>query len=441
MISVSGIRGIVGRSLTVPVLVDYASAFGRFLGPGPIVVGRDARQSGPWVMDAVTAALVGVGRTVLDVGAVPTPAVQVAVEQHHAAGGVIISASHNPTPWNALKLLGPTGEFLDAELSKRYLATVGQPGAWATAEQLGGVRDAEGAIARQVELALALPWIEKAKWPRAPIVAVDGCRSVGGLATPRALRELGCTVIEVDCTPDGAFTRGLEPVPENLGALGKAVTEGKADFGLAHDPDADRCALVGPDGVPFGEEATLALAVAVALARTPGPVVTNLSTSRMVEDLAEAKGVPCHRTKVGEAHVVTGMKAFKAVIGGEGNGGVIAPRAHYGRDGTVAAAMACQAWADAGGSLARAVQTLPAYVMMKAKLDGVRDFPERATDLERLFEGYALDRTDGLRFSRDRAWIHVRPSGTEPIVRLIAESPDRTTTTQLIDRARTAFVA
>jgi phosphomannomutase len=280
MISVSGIRGIVGRSLTVPVLVEYASAFGRFLGPGPIVVGRDARASGPWVMDAVTAALVGVGRTVLDVGPVPTPAVQVAVEQHHAAGGVIISASHNPTPWNALKLLGPTGEFLDAELSKRYLATVGQPGAWATSEELGSVRDAEGAIARQVELALALPWIEKAKWPRAPVVAVDGCRSVGGLATPRALRELGCAVIEVDCTPDGAFTRGLEPVPENLAALGRAVTEGKADFGLAHDPDADRCALVGPDGVPFGEEATLALAVSVALARTPGPVVQNLSKSR-----------------------------------------------------------------------------------------------------------------------------------------------------------------
>ena len=441
MISVSGIRGIVGRSLTVPVLVDYAAAFGRFLGPGAVVVGRDARPSGPWVFDAVAAALCGVGRDVLDVGPVPTPAVQVAVEQHRAAGGIVISASHNPTPWNALKLLGPTGEFLDAEASARYLATVGQAGAWATYERLGAARPVPGAIDRQVELALAHPALERARWPRPPIVAVDGCRSVGGLATPRALRELGCRVIEVDCEADGAFTRGLEPIPENLGALGEAVRAGKADFGLAHDPDADRCALVGPDGVPFGEEATLALAVAVVLARTPGPVVTNLSTSRMVEDLAEERGVPCHRTKVGEAHVVTGMKRYGAAIGGEGNGGVIAPEAHLGRDGTVAAALACQAWADADGDLARAVQRLPSYVMMKAKLDGIRDFPERARELERLFEGYALDRTDGLRFSRDRAWLHVRPSGTEPIVRLIAESPERDTTTQLIDRARTAFLA
>jgi phosphomannomutase len=445
MISVSGIRGIVGRSLTVPVLVDYAAAFGRFVGPGPVVVGRDARASGPWVFEAVAAALCGTGCDVLDVGAVPTPAVQVAVLDQKAVGGIVISASHNPAPWNALKLLGPSGEFLDAEASKRFLAGVGQgnekSGAWVTHEALGQVRRAPGAIESQVRRALAHPALERNRWPSAPKVVVDGCSSVGGLSTPRALRELGCDVIELDCTPDGQWKRGLEPTPENLGALGSAVVTGGAAFGIAHDPDADRCALVGPDGVPFGEEATLALAVAVVLARRAGPVVTNLSTSRMTEDLAEAKGVPFHRTRVGEAHVVTGMKDFGAVIGGEGNGGVIAPEAHLGRDGTVAAVLACQAWADAGGDLARAVQQLPAYVMMKAKLDGVRDFPERAKDLETLFQGFALDRTDGLRFSRDRAWLHARPSGTEPIVRLIAESPDRTTTTELIERARRAFAA
>lgn len=441
MVSVSGIRGVVGESLTVPVLVDYAAAFGRFLGDGPVVLGRDARASGPWVCAVVSAALAGVGRDVIDVGAVPTPAVQVAVLDHGGAGGIVVSASHNPAPWNALKLLDARGEFLDADASARYRARVGESGPWVGHAALGRVRTAAGAVDAQVARALAHPALERSAWPRAPRVVVDGCRSVGGLATPQALRALGATVIELDCVPDGRFTRGLEPVPENLGALGRAVVEAGADFGLAHDPDADRAALVGPGGDPAGEEATLALAVRVVLARRPGPVVTNLSTSRMVEDLAEAAGVPCLRTAVGEAHVVTGMRAAGAVIGGEGNGGVIAPEAHLGRDGTVAAVLVAQAWADAGGDFAAAVRSLPRYVMMKQKLDGVRDWPERARELVTLFGEYALDRTDGLRFARDRAWLHARPSGTEPIVRLIAESPDAAATEELLARARRAFTA
>ncbi|MEO6463083.1 MAG: phosphoglucosamine mutase, partial [Candidatus Eisenbacteria bacterium] len=343
MVSVSGIRGVVGDSLTVPVLVDYAAAFGRFLGAGAVVVGRDARPSGPWVFDVVQGALRGVGRDVIDVGAVPTPAVQVAVLEHGAAGGIVVSASHNPVPWNALKLLDANGEFLGAESSLRYRALVGTAGAWATHEELGTLTRAAGAVEAQVRRALAHPALEPGGWPRAPRIVVDGCRSVGGLATPAALRALGATVVELDCEPDGQFTRGLEPIPENLGALGRVVVEAGADFGLAHDPDADRTALVGPDGTPCGEEATLALAVRAVLARRKGPVVTNLSTSRMIEDLALAAGVPFARTAVGEAHVVTGMRAAGAVIGGEGNGGVIAPEAHLGRDGTVAAVLVTQA--------------------------------------------------------------------------------------------------
>jgi len=441
MVSVSGIRGVVGDSLTVPVLVDYAAAFGRFLEGGAVVIGRDSRPSGPWVCDVVTAALRGVGCDVIDVGPVPTPAVQVAVLEHQAAGGIVVSASHNPGPWNALKLLDARGEFLDADASARYRATVGREGAWATHEGLGTRREAAGAVADQVRRALAHPDLAPRAWPRRPRIVVDGCRSVGGLSTPLALREIGAEVVELDCVPDGLFTRGLEPVPENLGALGRAVVEAGADFGLAHDPDADRCALVGPDGIPVGEEATLALVVRVVLARRKGPVVTNLSTSRMVEDLAEAAGVPCARTAVGEAHVVTGMRRDGAVIGGEGNGGVIAPEAHLGRDGTVAAVLVAQAWADAGGDFAAAVRSLPRYVMMKDKVDGVRDWPERARELRTLFAECALDTTDGLRFARDRAWLHVRPSGTEPIVRLIAESPDAAATQELLARARRAFAA
>jgi phosphomannomutase len=441
MVSVSGIRGVVGDSLTLPVLVDYASAFGRFVGPGPVVVGRDARPSGPWVFQAVAAALAASGCDVLDVGAVPTPAVQVAVIEHGARGGIVISASHNPAPWNALKLLDARGEFLDAESSGRYRASVGQDGPWVAFDRLGRVADAPGAIAAQVNRALALSDLDRARWPRPPKVVVDGCRSVGGLATPVALRELGCTVIEHDCVADGAFTRPLEPLPAHLTALSAKVREERADFGVAHDPDADRAALVGPDGEPCGEESTLALAVKVVLARRKGPVVTNLSTSRVIEDLAQAAGVPCTRTAVGEAHVVTGMRQVSAIIGGEGNGGVIDPEAHLGRDGTVAAVLACQAWADAGGDLAAAVRALPRYVMMKDKLEGVTDWPARARDLRASFGDWSLDETDGLRFAKDAAWIHVRPSGTEPIVRLIAESPDAGVTQDVLARARRAFAA
>jgi phosphomannomutase len=439
MVSVSGIRGVVGDSLTVPVLVDYAAAFGRYVGPGRVVVGRDARPSGPWVMQAVAAALAGVGCDVLDVGAVPTPAVQVAVLEFEAQGGIVISASHNPAPWNALKLLDARGEFLDAASSARYRATVGGDGPWVAFDALGEVRAEGGAIAAQIRRALALAELERARWPRAPKVVVDGCRSVGGLATPRALRELGCEVVELDCVPDGAFTRPLEPLPENLGELGRLVAQERADFGIAHDPDADRAALVGPDGVPLGEERTLALAVKTTLARRKGPVVTNLSTSRVIEDLCAAAGVPCTRTAVGEAHVVTGMKQVSAVIGGEGNGGVIAPAAHLGRDGTVAAVLTCQAWADAGGDLAAAVRALPRYVMMKAKLEGVTDWPARAQDLRKAFGDFDLDETDGLRFARGTAWLHVRPSGTEPIVRLIAEAEQESVTLDLLARARRTF--
>ncbi len=441
MVSVSGIRGVVGDSLTVPVLVDYASAFGRFVGPGKVVVGRDARPSGPWVFQSVAAALAGTGCDVLDVGAVPTPAVQVAVIEHGAVGGIVISASHNPAPWNALKLLDSNGEFLSAEASRRYREGVGASGPWVAYDKLGAVTATAGAIEAQVRRALALPEVERKSWPRAPKVVVDGCRSVGGLATPPALRELGCEVFELDCVADGAFTRPLEPLPAHLTALSAMVLAERADFGLAHDPDADRAALVGPDGVPCGEEATLALAVKVTLARRKGPVVTNLSTSRVIEDLAAAAGVPCTRTAVGEAHVVTGMRAVNAVIGGEGNGGVIAPLAHLGRDGTVAAVLACQAWADHGGDLGAAVRALPRYVMMKDKLDGVTDWPSRARDLRASFGDWTLDETDGLRFARGAAWIHVRPSGTEPIVRIIVEANDASVAQDLLARARRAFAA
>jgi len=273
-------------------------------------------------------------------------------------------------------------------------------------------------------------------------VAVDGCASVGGIAVPALLESLGAEAVKLDCVPDGAFTRELEPLPEHLGALGAIVRESRADFGVAVDPDADRAAFVDGEGVPLGEEYTVALGTAVALAHTPGPVVTNLSTSRIVDAVCGRFGVPLHRTPVGEAHVVAGMKARQAVAGGEGNGGMILPAAHYGRDALVAVALVAHAVATGGIPLRALADALPRYHMIKAKI-ARPDVPwERLADgLRASFADHAVDAADGLRFSRGDEWLHVRSSGTEPVVRLIAESPTDARTKALVETARGALAA
>jgi len=439
MISVAGIRGIVGASLTPPVVARFAAAFARGLEPGPVVVGRDARRSGPMVLRAVAAGLTGAGRDMIDIGLATTPATQIAVEETHAAGGVILTASHNPSEWNALKFLSGRGEFLDAEtgavVRRRYESG---DGLWEPFDRLGGESQESRALEWHLKRVLALPVVDGPAIRRRHLkVAVDGCASVGGVAVPRLLRDLGCEVVELDCTPDGRFTRELEPLPEHLGALGRTVRESRADFGVALDPDADRAAFVDADGVPLGEEYSLALAAQVVLAAHKGPVVTNLSTSRIIDAVCAHAGVALHRTPVGEAHVVAGMRAHGAIVGGEGNGGVILPAAHYGRDGLVAAALVCQALAASRATLRALADTLPKLSMVKSKL-GRPDEPwERtAPRLREAFPEHAADAADGLRLSRDEEWVHIRPSGTEPVVRVIAESPSETRTRELVERAR-----
>jgi phosphomannomutase len=263
---------------------------------------------------------------------------------------------------------------------------------------------------------------------------------VGGIAVPALLAALGARVVELDCVPNGRFTRELEPLPEHLGALGRAVETSGADFGVAVDPDADRAAFVDHRGVPLGEEYTVALGSSVVLARRKGPVVTNLSTSRIVDSVCARYGVPLYRTPVGEAHVVAGMRAHGAVTGGEGNGGMIVPAAHYGRDALVAVALVAQALAESGGSLRDLADALPRYRMVKDKLARPDNSWERAAErLRQTFLGHGLETADGLRFSRDDEWLHVRPSGTEPVVRLIAESPSDERTRMLIEQARRAL--
>jgi phosphomannomutase len=444
MISVAGVRGIVGESLTPPVLARFAAAFGRLAPAGPIVVGRDARPSGPMVLRAVEAGLMAAGRDVVDIGLATTPATQVAVERLEAGGGVILTASHNPAPWNALKFLSARGEFLDAATGGAVRARFeSDADLWVPFERLGAGREDSRALDWHLDLVLALPFIDAGAIRRRALrVAVDGCASVGGVAVPALLERLGASVIRIDCEPNGRFTRELEPLPEHLGALGEAVREGGADFGVAVDPDADRAALVDARGRPLGEEYTLALGTHAVLERRAGPVVTNLSTSLMIDAVCGRFGVALHRTPVGEAHVVGRMHAVGAVAGGEGNGGMIVPAAHFGRDGLVAVALVAQRMAATGQSLRALADELPTYAMVKEKVARPdTDWDDIARQLKRAFADHAEDSSDGLRFHRDDEWIHVRPSGTEPVVRLIAESPAAQQTRALLDRARSALAA
>lgn len=441
MISVAGVRGIVGDSLTPAVLTRFAAAFARSLGPGPVVVGRDARTTGPMVLQAVCAGLAAAGRDVVDIGLATTPATQLAVETLHAAGGVILTASHNPAPWNALKFLSSRGEFLGPEegraVRERYEA---DRDLWVAWDQVGRVRGEANALAWHLERVLGLEYLDlDAIRARRLHVVVDGCASVGGVAVPALLERLGARATLLDCEPNGAFTRELEPLPEHLGALGRRVRESGADFGVALDPDADRAAFVDADGVPLGEEYTVALGTRVVLARRRGPVVTNLSTSRMLDFVCQEAGVDLHRTPVGEAHVVAGMRARGAIAGGEGNGGMILPAAHYGRDGLVAVALVAQAM-SAGATLRELAGRLPKYVMVKDKLARPDEPWDRAAGRLRAgFADHAVDDTDGLRFSAGDSWVHVRASGTEPVVRVIAETPEADATRALVERARRAL--
>lgn len=436
--SVSGVRGIVGDGLSAVLARRYAEAFGAR--GGTIAVAQDARSSGLWLAYAALTGLAAAGARGVYIGLCATPAAQVAVEELGAAGGMVITASHNPDGWNGLKFVGPDGTFLAPdEMEALFAATDAlptSPGADFEADMGAEIPWDPRAIHWHVKRARQGVGLEPGALAKAKLrVVVDGCRSVGGLSTLRALREVGCAVVELDCEPDGRFTRGPEPVPENLGALGAAVRESQAHFGVAHDPDGDRAALVDERGEPVGEERTLALAVAEELKRHASPVVVNLSTSMASADLARQAGVPFHRAPVGERHVVGRMREVGAKIGGEGNGGVILPAAHWGRDGTVAALLAARAVAESGERFSALVGRLPGYEMVKSKFENV-DWAGSKEAIKNAFPDAEADATDGWRFQWKDSWIHARPSGTEPVVRVIAEAPTKEQAQALCERAR-----
>jgi len=428
MVSISGVRGIVGQTLTPEVLVSYSSAFGLLCRGCKVVVGRASRVSGEMARHAVLSGLLSAGCSVVDLGRVPTPTAQIAVEDLKAAGGIVITASHNPPEWNALKFIGPSGLFLGPKQSARLWKLAGKrKKTWVSWNRLGSVSTDTKSIDRHIKKILALPDIHvQALRKRKFRVVVDCVNGVGGLIAPRLLKELGCHVTELNTEPTGKFAHGAEPLPENLAQLTKAVRKAKADIGFATDPDVDRLAVVDESGQPLGEEYTLVLAVQFVLQQHPGRVVINMSTTRAIEDLAREFGVPMVRTPVGEIHVARRMKRSGAVIGGEGNGGVILPKLHYGRDAPVGMALILQHLLQCGGSVREMTDALPRYAMVKRKLRVPR---ERMGIVEEkfpaLFPQGKINRADGVRIDLPSSWVHLRKSNTEPIVRVYTEARSR----------------
>jgi phosphomannomutase len=427
MVSVSGVRGIVGKDLTPEFVARQAAAFGalaRESGASTVVLARDARTSGPMFTDAARSGLQSVGCTVIDCGCIPTPTAQLAVEHHRAGGGIILTASHNPIEWNALKFVGADGLFLDQATAGRLQALAAGPVPRAGWDGLGLQQHDPDAVDRHLSQVLSLPVVDvSAIRARGFRVALDCVRGAGGTTMPELLERLGCTVAGINLETDGRFPRPPEPIPEHLGALGELVRETGADVGIAVDPDVDRLALVDETGRAIGEDYTLAFAVETVLRRQRGPVVVNLSTSLVVDDAAAAHGGTVGRAPVGEANVARAMRAAGAVVGGEGNGGVMLPALHLGRDAPLAAALVLDLLATDRRQVSERVAARPRYAIVKAKAPRGADLAALYTALESRFTDAARDRQDGLRLSWPDRWLHVRPSGTEPIVRLIAEAP------------------
>jgi phosphomannomutase len=445
--STSGIRGIVGTGITPQIVTNYASAFGTWLKKGKVVIGRDSRPSGDIYIRSAIAGLTAVGIDVIDIGIVPTPTVEIAVHDLKAAGGICITASHNPAQWNAMKFFNSRGEFITPDQYKEF-STVYESGKYdfKPYNKLGKVTIQDGWIRTHIRKTLAVKTVNRAAIKRAKfLVVVDCINGAGSMALPLLLEELGVKVIRLNCEGDGNFVREPEPIPKNLTQAGKVVRQKKAHCGLVTDPDADRLAIVDELGRPIGEELTLAIAVKQVLKKQKGPTVINLSTSKVTADTAESCGSKVFYSKVGESNVVQMMREKKAVIGGEGNGGVIYPSFHAGRDSLIAAALVLSRLAEEKLSMSRLAGGLPTYYTEKAKGTLAGDFSARLAAFEltaqELIGAYSIDRRDGLRFDFSSGWVQIRTSNTEPIFRVIVETNSKSLTNKLTAVVMSRFTA
>ena len=433
--SVSGVRGIVGSDITDETAALYGRAFGGLVG-GRVGVGRDSRRGGERLAAALRRGLAEAGAEPADLGVLPTPTIGIATRLHGLSGAVAVTASHNPEEWNGFKFFSSRGVFLTREEVGRVFGRADGGVGIATHAPSAGVA-LSGSADEHAELVVSSEFVDRASVERAGLrVVVDCVNAAGSFVVPPVLRELGCSVVPLFCDAGRPFPHGAEPVAANLAALAEAVVREGAAVGLACDPDADRLAIVDERGRAVGEEYTLAVAVDTVLAVRKGPVVANVSTSLMVDDIARAHGVPCHRTPVGEINVVARMLEEGAVVGGEGNGGVILPAVHPGRDAATAAALVLTAVSHAAGmSVSGLVSRLPAYAMHKSKVTAaVSSQRALAEAMAEAFPGAAADLTDGAKMCWPDRWVHARMSGTEPVVRIIAEARARADAEQLVRR-------
>lgn len=435
-ISVSGVRGVIGESLTPSLIMDFAAAFGEYVGGGRVAVGRDTRPTGPMLEHAVVAGLLSVGCQPLLTGIVPTPAIQVLVDDMKANGGIAISASHNPPEWNALKFIGRSAVFLNATEASELLDVYNQPDRqYVPEEEYRTVRRMASVISlleRRIDRVVNTDRIRAAGFK----VAMDCCNGVGAYYSVDFLHGLGCDVVPLNDERDGLFRRSPEPLPEHLSALCETVVREGCDIGFAQDPDGDRLAIVGPDGVPLGEQQSIVLAAEHVLSKTPGPVVVNVQTTKAVEDVAARYGCTVHRAPVSEIDVVGAMYRVGAVLGGEGNcGGIICPAVHSCRDSFTGMALILELLAERQRGLTDLMADLPVYAQGIDKLKCPGSIAVRAVHaLAARYADRNPDVRDGLRMPLDNGWVSIRPSRTEAVIRVFAEAPDHASAKALSDR-------
>lgn len=434
-ISISGVRGVIGHSLSPTLLTRFAQAFGTHAGSGTIVIGRDPRTSGEMVRHAVIAGLLSSGNRVVDIGICPVPTVQMQVRHRQAHGGIAITASHNPPEWNALKFVGSNGLFLDSGQAREMLDIYHQ-GQYTkvSGEQIRAVEESEGATDAHIQAILdALGPLPKTG--KSIRVVLDSCNGAGSLVGPKLLEALGAEVISLNVTPDGSFPRPAEPLPENLGDLCAAVKEHQADIGFAQDMDADRLAIVSEQGIPIGEDYTLVLAALYVLGHEPGPVVANLSNTSALADVAKQFGCRVFLTKIGEVNVTDKMQQQNAVIGGEGNGGVIYPRINFARDSLVGMALVLHLLAESGKTVTQLLDSVPRYYIAKEKLAcPSQRIPAVLRRIRQEFGNFEMDTRDGVKVLLPEGWFLVRGSNTEPIVRIVAEARTEVDTKAIVAR-------
>lgn len=448
--SISGIRGTIGgksgENLTPTDVVRFTAAYGMWVkkkSPNPkVVTGRDARPSGELVNALVGSTLQGLGIDVVDLGLSTTPTVEVAVALEKASGGIIITASHNPVQWNALKLLNERGEFISAADGEEVLRiAAAEDFDFAPVAKLGKYQRRDDYLRKHIDMILALPLVDvPAVKKRGFSIVVDAVNSSGGIAVPMLLRELGVTVRELYCEPTGHFPHNPEPLPEHLTDITREVVKGKHDLGIVVDPDVDRLALICEDGSAFGEEYTLvAVADYVLSAGKVGNTVSNLSSTRALCDITEKAGGKYFASAVGEVNVVEMMKAEKAVIGGEGNGGVIYPDLHYGRDALVGIALFLSHLAKSDTTALKLRKKYPNYFISKNKIELTRDINvDKILDaVKKKYRKQPVNTADGVRIEFDREWVHLRKSNTEPIIRIYAESDMETKAENLAKKIMT----